>query len=298
MPAVGAKFVPRQTLLTFEEMHQLVELMVRRCGVDGLRLTGGEPLVRRELHLLVSMLSSIENLDDISLTTNGILLSEQADDLKRAGLSRVNISIDSLDRRTYESITRRDELDATLAGIEAAISVGMKVKLNALAIAGITEDEAVSLVKFARDHRVSMRFIEFMPLDADGKWLRDAVLSGDKLLEILKSAFGDVIAMDRLDPSSPAEDFVVDGGTVGIIRSVSKPFCQHCNRLRLTADGAIRNCLFSTKEIPLRDLIRGGGSDDEIIAAIERSVADKAQSHGGNGDGFAKSERAMYSIGG
>lgn len=298
MPATGAAFVPRQTLLSFEEIHRIVSLLVHRCGFDGVRLTGGEPLVRRDLDVLVSKLRGIEGLNDLSLTTNGILLAEQVESLRGAGLDRVNISIDTLDREESKAITRRDQLDATLAGIEAAIESGIRVKLNALAIAGLTETAAGALVQFAGDHDVAIRFIEFMPLDADGRWIRDAVLSGDSLLEILKSQFGSVIQTDRAEPSAPSEEFLVGKTRVGIIRSVSKPFCQNCNRLRLTADGAIRNCLFSTHETPLRDLIRGGGSDDDVLAEFKKCVAAKEHSHGGNGDGFADATRPMYSIGG
>lgn len=311
MPAEGAEFVPRSTLLTFEEITSVTELLVRRTGLDGVRLTGGEPLVRRDLPRLVAMLSAIEGLDRLSMTTNGILLPAVASELREAGLRGVNISIDSLDRQRFEQLTRRDHLDQTLAGIHAAIAAGLRVKLNALAIAGVTEHEAVDLVRFAIDRGVPMRFIEFMPLDADGRWMAGSVLSGDDLLDGLRQAFDRVVATGRPEPSSPSETFEVTdrprqhgqpgrSTTVGIIRSVTRPFCGACNRLRLTADGAMRNCLFSTTETPLRDLLRGGAPEEEILRRVVECVAGKAAAHGGEGGdaGFAQTPRAMYSIGG
>jgi cyclic pyranopterin phosphate synthase len=299
MPENDAQFVPRDRLLSFEEIRRLAELLARRCGVSDVRLTGGEPLVRRELQVLIEMLSSIDAIEDISLTTNGILLADQAQALRRAGLRRINISLDTLDAGVFHRIARREGLDKTIAGIDAAINSGFEsVKLNALAIRGITEQEVVRLVDFALERDVMLRFIEFMPLDSDRSWKKESVLSGDELLSMIEEHFGKVTELARPHPSQPAEEFSVAGGRIGIIRSVTEPFCASCNRLRITADGAMRNCLFAKTETPLRDLMRGGASDDELLAAIERCVAEKAAAHGISDEGFVQPERPMYAIGG
>jgi len=299
MPEHDAEFMPRDRLLSFEEIERLTELLVRRCGVGDIRLTGGEPLVRRELHLLIEMLAAIEGIEDLSLTTNGILLADQAKRLRSAGLRRINISLDTLDEEVFRRIARREGLEKTIAGIDAAIACGFdSVKLNALAIRGITEAEVVRLVEFALDRGVMLRFIEFMPLDSDRSWQKDRVLSGDELLSIIEQQFGPVSELARPHPSQPAEDFSVAGGRVGIIRSVTAPFCDSCNRLRLTADGAMRNCLFAQSETPLRDLIRGGASEDELLAVIARCMAGKAAAHGIDQEGFVQPQRPMYAIGG
>lgn len=299
MPETNAQFVPRDRLLSFEELHRLATLLVQRAGVRDIRLTGGEPLVRRELSGLVQMLSQIDGLEDLSLTTNGILLSEQAESLRAAGLRRINISLDTLDADVFRKIARRDGLERTLAGIDAAIACGFEsVKLNSLAIRGISESEVVRLVQFALDRNVTLRFIEFMPLDTDRAWNHNRVLSGDSLLSIIREHFGEVRELSRPHPSQPAEDFSVAGGRVGIIRSVTAPFCAACNRLRITADGAVRNCLFAHSEVPLRDLLRSGASDDQLLAEIRRCVTSKAAAHGIDQDGFVPPQRPMYAIGG
>lgn len=299
MPESDAHFVPRDRLLSFEEIQRLAELLVHRGGVRDIRLTGGEPLVRRQLHVLVEMLSTIAGLEDLSLTTNGMLLADQAEALRSAGLRRINISLDTLDEQVFRRITRREGLDKTIAGIDAAIECGFdSLKLNALAIRGITEKEVVRLVDFALARNVAMRFIEFMPLDGDRSWQKQDVLTGDELLSILRGHFGDVTALERPDASQPAEDFSVAGGQIGIIRSVTEPFCGSCNRLRITADGAIRNCLFAQSETPLRGLIRSGASDDELLAEIRGCLSSKAASHGISEQGFVPPDRPMYAIGG
>ncbi len=273
--------------------------MVTRAGVRDIRVTGGEPLVRRELSKLIAMLAAIDGLDDLSLTTNGMLLADQAVALRDAGLKRVNISLDTLDEATFRRIARRDGLAHTIEGIDAAIRCGFEsVKLNALAIQGITENEVIRLIDFALQREVTLRFIEFMPLDTDRVWQRDRVLSGDQLLSIIRDHFGDVTELSRPHPSQPAEDFAVAGGRVGIIRSVTAPFCQACNRLRITADGAVRNCLFAQTETPLRELIRGGADDEQLLAAIARCVDQKAAAHGIDDQGFRPPDRPMYAIGG
>lgn len=299
MPELNAVFAPRQSLLTFEEIHRLASLLVSRLGIDDIRITGGEPLVRRDLPRLVEMLSSIDGLKDLSLTTNGLLLDQQAAALKKAGLKRLNISLDTLDPDVYQRIARRDGLQQTLAGIDAAINQQFdSIKINALAIKGTTEPEVVDLVRFAIANNVVMRFIEFMPLDSDRSWDPAKVLSGDQLLKILKANFNSVTEKDRSQRSQPAEEFLVDGNPIGIIRSVTKPFCGDCNRVRVTADGSMRNCLFSQDETPLRDLLRDGASDDELISAIRKCVSEKRASHGIDSDEFSPPERPMYAIGG
>lgn len=299
MPEVDAEFVPRSDLLSFEELHRLASLLVRRVGVNDIRITGGEPLVRRELPKLIAMLATIDGLEDLSLTTNGVLLAEHAQDLKAAGLQRLNISLDTLDEETFRKIARRDGLQKTIAGIDAAINCGFEsIKLNALAIQGITEHEVVRLIEFALQRDVTIRFIEFMPLDTDRNWQRDRVLTGDQLLSIVQDHFGQVVELSRPHPSQPAEAFSVAGGQIGIIRSVTAPFCEACNRLRITADGAVRNCLFAQTETPLRDLMRAGTDDDELLTKIRQCVAQKAAAHGIDGKEFAPPDRPMYAIGG
>ncbi len=300
MPELDAKFAPRSSLLQFEEMARIASLLVRRCGVRDIRLTGGEPLVRKELHLLIEMLSEIPGLDDLALTTNGVLLAEQAERLRQAGLKRLNVSLDTLSEATFQKISRREGLDRVIAGIDAAIAVGFEsIKLNSLAIRGMTESEIVSLVEFSIRRGVELRFIEFMPLDADKKWTDGAVLSGEELKRILEASFGELKSIPRADPAQPSESFEISGGhRVGIIRSVTVPFCQSCNRLRLTADGSLRNCLFATEETPLRDRMRAGASDDEIVELVRQCLLNKRVAHGIDGEGFMPPERPMYSIGG
>ncbi len=299
MPEVNVQFVARDRLLTFEEIERLARLLVTRAGVTDIRITGGEPLVRRQLPKLIAMLSSIDGLEDLSLTTNGVLLAEHAQALRDAGLMRLNISLDTLDEEVFRTIARRDGLQKTIDGIDAAIRCGFdSIKLNALAIQGITENEVVRLIEFALQRDVALRFIEFMPLDTDRAWQRDRVLTGDQLLEIIRDHFGNVSELSRPHPSQPAEDFAVAGGRIGIIRSVTAPFCQACNRLRITADGAIRNCLFAQSETPIRDLMRGGATDQQLLAQFSRSVSEKAASHGIDGEEFSPPDRPMYAIGG
>ncbi len=299
MPETDIPFAPRERILTFEEIHRLARLLIQQCGIRDLRITGGEPLVRRQLNRLVSMLHEIDGLEDLSLTTNGILLVDQARDLRQAGLKRINISLDTLDETVFRQITRREGVERTIAGIDAAIACGFdSVKLNALAIRGITENEVVRLVAFALERSVMLRFIEFMPLDADRAWEKQSVLTGDELLGILRNHFGKIEAATRPDPSQPAEEFLIEGGKVGIIRSVTQPFCSACNRIRITADGAVRNCLFARGETPLRELMRSGATDDELLLEIRNCMLSKAPAHGIDREGFVAPERAMYAIGG
>jgi cyclic pyranopterin phosphate synthase len=300
MPAENVRFKPRNELLTFEEIERVVRV-IATLGVNKLRLTGGEPLVRHGLPVLVKKLASISGITDIALTTNGILLAEQAQQLKDAGLRRLNISLDSLDPETFFRISRREGLDRVLAGIAAAKRVGFqKTKLNAVAIRGLTEPDIVPLGRFAREQGMDMRFIEFMPLDAEGNWDNEQVLSGAQIREVLEAEFGPLTPTVRDDPSQPATDYhFADGsGLIGFINPVTQPFCSSCNRLRLTAEGQVRNCLFSTEEWDARAILREGGSDEELAELFRASVGAKRAGHGINSDEFLRPERAMYQIGG
>jgi cyclic pyranopterin phosphate synthase len=294
------RFLPRAEILTYEEIERLLRV-VAQMGVNKLRVTGGEPLVRAELPRLIEMLAAVPGIRDIALTTNGILLAEQSQALKDAGLSRLNISLDGLSEETFRKISRREGLDRVLDGIFAAKRAGFeKIRLNAVAIRGITEAEVVPLGRFARQHRLEMRFIEFMPLDAENNWQTEQVLSGKEIREILEAEFGPLIPLARDDPSQTAVDYqFADGiGRMGFINPVTQPFCGDCNRLRITAEGKIRNCLFSTEDWDVRELLRGGGTDDEIAETVRQAVHAKKPGHGIDTDDFIKPERAMYQIGG
>lgn len=300
MPAENVRFKPRHELLTFEEIVRVVRVAAA-LGVNKLRLTGGEPLVRHDLPLLVQKLVEIPGITDVALTTNGILLAEQAEALKDAGLHRLNISLDSLDPETFFRIARREGLDRVLAGIAAAKRAGFQqTKLNAVAIRGLTEPDIVPLSRFAREQGMEMRFIEFMPLDAEGNWDNQQVLSGQQIREVLEAEFGTLVPARRDDPSQPATDyaFADGGGMIGFINPVTQPFCAACNRLRLTAEGQLRNCLFSTEEWDVRAVLRAGGSDDELAQQFRASVGAKRAGHGINSEEFLRPARAMYQIGG
>ncbi|WP_231741940.1 GTP 3',8-cyclase MoaA [Stieleria varia] len=300
MPETGAEFAPREKLLTFEEIERLVSLLVDRCGIHSVRITGGEPLVRRDLDRLIKMLAALDRLDDLSLTTNGLLLAEQAERLRDSGLRRLNISLDTVDEATFLRISRRKGIDQVISGIDAALRVGFdSIKLNTTAMKGITQTEIVDLVRFAIERDVELRFIEFMALDTDRAWQKADVLSGDEIRAIIESHFGKLTERDRPHASQPAESFQLSGGArIGLIRSVSVPFCNACDRLRLTADGAIRNCLFAQNEFPIRDKMRGGASDEELLDVIVTAVSAKAAGHGMNDVFFSPPDRPMYSIGG
>ena len=299
MPEHNPAFIPKDQLLSFEEILRVSRLLVERCGIRDIRITGGEPLVRKGLSKFVKLLSEIPSLQDLSLTTNGILLREQAGDLYRAGLKRLNISLDTLSPEVFKKITRRDDLNRTLDGIKAAIEVGFEsIKLNALAIHGITEQEVCRLVDYASENQLLLRVIEYMPLDSDQNWQRQDVLDGEQLLTILKKEFGLIQAIQRDDPSQPAEEFLIGTQRIGIIRSVTHPFCGQCNRLRITADGAVRNCLFAKNELSFKQELRGGMDDDGLVQMFQACVAAKAKGHGIEDDHFQPPIRPMYSIGG
>ena len=294
------QFLPRRDILSFEEITRVAEIAAD-SGVSRIRLTGGEPLVRGEVWKLVEMLKSIRGIEDVALTTNAILLADQAQRLRSHGLDRVNISLDTLDANTFEKITRRKGLDQVLSGIDAAIDVGFdQIRINAVSMAGITETEIVPLAEFGREKGLELRFIEFMPLDGDEDWHRAQVMTGDVIRQTIHDSVGPLQPVTRSHQAQPATDFeYVDGaGRVGFINSVTEPFCDSCDRMRMTAEGKFRNCLFSTREWDLRTLLRSGASDEQILATIRESVAAKAAAHGISSDDFQRPAKAMYQIGG
>ena len=257
MPAENVQFKPRAELLTYEEITRFVRALAP-LGIQKIRLTGGEPLVRCDVAELVRMLVAVPGIRDLALTTNGMLLAEQAAELKVAGLHRLNISLDALDPAVFQQISRRAGLDRVLAGIRAAREAGFKrLRLNAVSIRGLTEPQIVPLATFAREHALELRFIEYMPLDADGAWSTEQVLSGEEVRDIIDREVAELRPIVRDDPSQPAAEFryADDRGRVGFINSVTQPFCGRCNRLRLTAEGQVRNCLFSTTEWDARALL-------------------------------------------
>ncbi len=293
------EFLPRAEILTFEEIERVTRVAVR-LGVDKARITGGEPLVRRDVSELVARLAQIDGLDEIALTTNGLLLEEHAEELKRAGLDRLNVSLDTVRPDVFRQWTRRDELARVLRGLDAALRAGFtRIRLNALAIRGLTEDEIVPLVEFARDRRVEVRFIEFMPIDADRQWNEKAVLTGAEIRKRIEQKFGPLRSRSRPDPAQPAADFeLADGTRIGLICSVTEPFCEQCNRLRITAEGQLRNCLFSQQGWDLRSLLRSGADDDALAEMMRACVAAKKRGHGTDEPYMLRPDRAMYQIGG
>jgi cyclic pyranopterin phosphate synthase len=300
MPHDDVQFKPRRDLLTFEEIERFVRV-VAGLGVRKVRLTGGEPLVRAQLPKLVAVLVQVPGIEEVALTTNGILLAEQVQALKDAGLQRLNISLDTLRDDIFQRITRREGLGRVLTGISVAQRVGFrKIRLNAVVIRGITEDEIVPLTALARARNLELRFIEFMPLDAEQRWQDDRVLPGAEIRARLEDAFGPLRPAPRPDPSQPAVDFTfADGlGRIGLINPVSQPFCSDCNRLRITAEGQVRNCLLSTREWDARNVLRSGGSDADVADLVRACVGAKKPGHGIDSPTFIRPERAMYQIGG
>jgi cyclic pyranopterin phosphate synthase len=292
-------FLEREQLLTFEEIERFVRA-AEPLGIDKIRLTGGEPLLRRGLDRLVSMLASVPGIKDLGLTTNGMLLAEQAKRLFDAGLARINVSLDTLDPYRFRQLTRRDGLDLVLAGIQAARRAGFNpVKINAVSIRGMTEQEVLPLAQFARDHGLELRFIEYMPIGAEA-WERDKVYFAHEIMEQLEAGIGPLAPAAQYDPRNPAMDFEYcdGGGRVGFIASISRPFCRSCNRIRLTAEGKLRNCLFALEEVDVKRLLRGGFSDEEIQDVIRANVQAKWEGHEINTARFIKPSRTMHAIGG
>ena len=300
MPAENVQFMPRSELLSFEEIERFVRI-VQPLGVDKLRITGGEPLVRRDLPVLIEKLAQIPGIKDVGLTTNGIILAEQAQALYDAGLRRLNVSLDALDPVRFQEITRREGYEQVIAGIQTAQAVGFDpIKVNAVAIRGVTEDEVVPFGRFARETGCEVRFIEYMPLDADAAWERDKVLFADEILEVLSESIRPLVPLADQDPRAPATDYQFEDGVgrVGFIASVSQPFCMSCDRFRLTADGRLRNCLFSLEETDVRSLLRAGADPAVVREAVRSSIAAKKEGHEINMASFVQPERPMYSIGG
>lgn len=301
MPAGPVRFKPRHQLLAFEEIERLTRVAAA-MGVDRLRLTGGEPLVRADVPALVARLIRVPGIRELAMTTNGTLLADHASALKQAGLTRLNISLDAVCEETFRRVSRHRGVHRVVEGILAAKRAGFEnIRLNAVAVRGVTDDEIVPLAAFARDHGVELRFIEFMPLDAEGNWGHERVLPMDTIRQRLTAAFGPLVPAPRPDPNQPAVDYqFADGrGRVGFISSVSHPFCDRCDRLRITAEGKVRNCLFSSEEWDARAALRSGGSDQELAALLRQCVLAKRRARGEDQpERIGRPERAMYEIGG
>lgn len=300
MPAEGLDWLPDATLLTDDELVRLIDIATRMLGVTEVRFTGGEPLVRKGLVGIVERVAGMEQAPEMSLTTNGIGLSRLAAPLAAAGLDRVNVSLDTIRADTFEQITRRRRLDDVLAGLAAAQQAGLgPVKVNAVLLRGVNDDQAPELVDWALAHGYQLRFIEQMPLDAQHGWSREQMVTADEIFHALSARF-------RLSPASeprgsaPAELFTVDGGpgTVGVIASVTRPFCGDCDRVRLTADGQVRDCLFARTESDLLTPLRAGASDDELAERWIRAMRGKAAGHGIDDPRFLQPDRPMSAIGG
>ena len=299
MPAEGMPWIPKQEILTYEEITRFARLCLE-LGVTGIRLTGGEPTVRQDLPQLVAMLAGLQDGLDLSLTTNGIKLPAMARALRDAGLRRVNVSVDTLDRERFRRLARRDRLGEVLLGLEAAREVGFSpIKINAVLMRGFNEDEAVPLALWARDEGYEMRFIEWMPLDFQRTWERERLVPADEILAQLNARFP-LEPMRVTDPSAPATMYrYLDGkGAVGVIASVTRPFCGHCDRIRLTADGQIRTCLFANREYDFRRAMRTGADDEEIARMLYAAVWRKEPGHLINSPYFKQPERGMSAIGG
>jgi cyclic pyranopterin phosphate synthase len=308
MPAEGMQWLPREELLTYEEQARIARVCVERFGFESVRITGGEPLVRAHITRLIGMLAPLGI--DIALTTNGVKLAEVAHDLAAAGLRRINVSLDSLRPNAFAELTRRDDLARVLAGIDAALDAGLDpVKINCVVMRGVNEDEVVDLAAFGRSRGVGVRFIEFMPLDAQGEWSADRVVPASEILERIHNVFPladpPVQGGSSHEHVEPAERFAfADGiGDVGVIASVTAPFCEQCDRIRVTAEGKLRTCLFALDEFDLRAVLRGDVDgeapvDDRLAAEIERAVGTKWAGHRIGQVDFVRPMRSMSQIGG
>jgi len=300
MPENDVQFMDRREILSFEEIERFARIAAA-LGVDKLRVTGGEPLVRKDLPCLIEKLIAIPGIHDLAMTTNGVLLAEQARPLYEAGLRRLNIHLDTLDRARFLEITRRDDLDKVLEGIEVCRRMGFgPIKINAVAVKGLTEPDVIPLARFGRERNIEVRFIEFMPLDAQALWDRSRVLLADDMVAMLSSEICPLEEIPDRDARAPATEYrFADGvGRVGFIASVSRPFCLNCNRLRLTSDGKLRYCLFALEEADVKTLLRNGGPDEAIADVIRGNVRAKWIGHEINSAKFVPPPRPMYSIGG
>ena len=300
MPEDNVNYVAREEILSFEEIERFVRVAIS-LGVTKLRITGGEPLVRKDLPVLIRKLASLEGIKDLALTTNGVLLARQAEALYEAGLRRLNVHVDTLDRERFLRITRRDDLPKVLEGLETARRIGFgPIKINAVAVKNLVEPDIVPLVRFGREHGYEVRFIEFMPLDAQGLWSRKEVLPASEIIETLSREICPLIEIPDRDPRAPATEYrFADGiGRVGVVASVTQPFCLNCNRIRLTSDGKLRYCLFAIEETDVKGLLRSGAPDEEIAATIRATVQKKWIGHEINSAKFVAPPRPMYAIGG
>jgi GTP 3',8-cyclase len=301
MPAEGLDWLPRPTLLTDDEVVRLARIGVELLGITEIRFTGGEPLLRRGLPGIVARTAALRPRPEISLTTNGIGLDRLAGPLREAGLDRINVSLDTLRPEVFRKLSRRDRLSDVLAGLAGAAAAGLTpVKVNTVLMRGLNDGEAVPLLRFCLDHSYQLRFIEQMPLDAQHGWRRENMVTAEEILESLSAEFSLTPDDAGARGSAPAETFLVGGGParVGVIGSVTRPFCGACDRVRLTADGQIRNCLFAREESNLRDPMRAGASDRELAALWRQAVAAKLPGHGINEPGFLQPARPMSAIGG
>jgi cyclic pyranopterin phosphate synthase len=301
MPAEGLDWLPKPTVLTDDELVRLIGIAVTRLGITEVRFTGGEPLLRRGLTGIVQRVAALRPRPQLSLTTNGIGLARLALPLREAGLDRVNVSLDTLSAPTFVQLARRDRLADVLGGLAAAAGAGLApVKVNSVLMRGVNDHEAAALLRFCLDHGYQLRFIEQMPLDAQHGWRRAEMVTADEIMAALSEEF--ILKPDDSAErgSAPAEAFLVDGGPgrVGIIGSVTRPFCGACDRVRLTADGQVRNCLFAREESDLRGQLRAGASDEELADSWRQAVAGKLPGHGINAPGFLQPVRPMSAIGG
>jgi GTP 3',8-cyclase len=300
MPAEGLQWLGREEILTFEEISRLARVL-GRLGVEEVRLTGGEPLVRRDLPVLVGMLAAVDGVNDLSLTTNGVLLDRLAGPLVAAGLQRLNVSLDTLNHVRFAEITRRDALDAVLRGLEEAERFPQlrPIKVNCVAVKGFTETEVPALAELARRKPYVVRFIEFMPLDADEAWREDDVLTGGEIRAIIEAHHGPLQELPAKASSTARRFRFADGaGELGFVNPVSEPFCSSCDRIRLTADGQLRTCLFSRREWDLKTPMREGATDSDLVDLIRFAVRHKELKHRINDPGFVRASRSMSQIGG
>jgi len=300
MPAEGLDWLPNEQVLTDDEVVRLIRIGVERLGITAVRFTGGEPLLRKGLVDVVRRTKQLQPAPEVSLTTNALGLGRVAGALRDAGLDRVNVSLDTVRREDFARITLRDRFDDVIAGLEAARAAGLEpVKVNAVLLRGINDDQAPELLRWCLERGYQLRFIEQMPLDPQHGWMRSTMVTADEILASLQREF-ELTEASRPRGSQPAEEFVVDGGpaTVGVIASVTRPFCGDCDRVRLTADGQVRNCLFAREESDLRAPLRAGADDDEIARRWLAALAGKLPGHGIDDPSFLQPSRPMSAIGG
>jgi cyclic pyranopterin phosphate synthase len=301
MPAEGLDWLPKPELLTDDELVRVLQLAVTQLGITEVRFTGGEPLLRRGLPAIIERVAGLQPRPEMSVTTNGIGLDRLAGPLRSAGLDRINVSLDTVSAATFVQLTHRDRLNDVLAGLAAAAVAGLApVKVNAVLMRGVNDDEAPALLRYCLDHDYELRFIEQMPLDAQHGWRRAEMVTAEEILASLRTEFSLEPEDESLRGSAPAETFLVDGGpqTVGVIASVTRPFCGACDRIRLTADGQLRNCLFARSENDLRTPLRAGATDAELVEQWQHCIEAKLPGHGINDPGFLQPSRPMSAIGG